>query len=100
MTLTQRQRQILARLFSPMREKEIAEAEGISINGVNKHCQIIYAKLGVMHRPDLMSRYMQPTEEALRLLNPTPTHSPKPRAPLCTADSPLRKMGVGMGYPS
>ena len=43
----------------------------------------------------MMARYMQPTEEAMRLLNPTPTHSPRPRAPLCTADSPSRKVGVG-----
>lgn len=98
MNLSPRQRDVLRHLFDGACAKTMARRMGVEISTAKNHQHELYQRLGVRTRGELMARYMQPTEEAMRLLNPTPTHSPRPRAPLCTADSPSRKMGVGMGY--
>lgn len=67
-TLTPRQREILALMLSPLQQTEIAHAVGISLDGVNKHVRIIYAKCGASNRLDLMAMLMSPTPEARKLL--------------------------------
>jgi DNA-binding CsgD family transcriptional regulator len=66
--LSPRQREILAHLLSPLPQHEISEKVGISLDGVNKHVRVIYAKCGAANRVDLMAMLMAPTDKAKKLL--------------------------------
>jgi DNA-binding CsgD family transcriptional regulator len=55
--LTARERETLALLLSPAAAKEIAARLGLTVNTTNGYVKLIYKKLGVRSRPELMARY-------------------------------------------
>ncbi len=62
--LTARERETLALLLSPAAVKEIAARLGLTLHTTNGYVKLIYKKLGVRSRPELMARY-HPTHRPL-----------------------------------
>ena len=58
--LSEREQDILARLEEGMRDREIADALGLSVHGVRYHMRKLFAKLGVHTRADAVRRAAQP----------------------------------------
>ena len=58
--LSEREQDILARLEEGMRDKEIANALGLSVHGVRYHMRKLFAKLDVHTRADAVRRAAQP----------------------------------------
>ena len=54
--LSERERNILARLEEGMRDREIASALGLSVHGVRYHMRKLFAKFGVHTRADAVRR--------------------------------------------
>ncbi|MCY3731572.1 MAG: LuxR C-terminal-related transcriptional regulator [Rhodospirillaceae bacterium] len=58
--LSEREQDILARLEEGMRDREIADALGLTVHGVRYHMRKLFAKLGVHTRADAVRRAAQP----------------------------------------
>jgi DNA-binding CsgD family transcriptional regulator len=96
MNLSPRQRDVLRHLLDGVRVKTMALRMGIEVRTAMNHKHELYQRLGVSTRGELMARYMQPTEEAIQLMNPTPPTRQDREPRSCTADSRLRESaGVG-----
>lgn len=66
--LSPRQRELFALLLQGECEKRICKRMRIALPTLKSHRALMFAKVGVTSKSELMARFMQPTDEARRMM--------------------------------